>query len=402
MTGTTVAQAIPVAISPILTRIYSPEDFGVFAIYMAMAAIVAVAATGRYEMAIMLPREEEDVRSIVKLILILLSTVTLMSFLIVFFLNQPISDLFENKEISDWLYFLPVSIFLVGLYQVYNYLLIRKKNFNQLSKNKIILSATNASTQLGYGFSFSAGFGLLLGHMISHTVSILFIVRTKTLNKYFTFKNSPIKKVAKEYKNFPKYDVPSVLVNLASNQLPLLAIGKFFGIGIAGFYSLVYKVLMMPIGLLSNTVLDVFKQRATEDYIRQGNCKDIYLKTLKSLVLLGAAPFLVLGIFSPEIFAFVFGENWVAAGEMAQIMTPMFFLSFIVNPLSYTFFIVQKQKLNLVGQIMLLILTTISIYLGVQLNDEYLTVMLFSISYSIVYLFYLVASFKFSLGESRV
>lgn len=400
MTGTTIAQAIPIAISPILTRIYTPEDFGVFALYMAIASIISVIATGRYEMAIMLPKEEEDVKSIVKLIMILLSTVTFITFLIVFFFNQIITNLFENPEISNWLYFLPISIFLVGLYQIYNYLLIREKNFKRLSTNKIIVSTTNASTQLGYGFSFSNGYGLLLGNIIGYIVSIYFIIKSKVVNKYFHFKDNSIKEVAKEYQNFPKYDVPSVLVNVVANQLPLLALGKYFGLGVVGFYSLMYKVLMVPISLLSSTVLDVFKQRATEDYNKYGNCKDIYVKTFKSLVLLGIIPFTILGIFAPEIFAFVFGKNWKVAGEFTQIMTPMFFLNFIVNPLSYTFFIAQKQKLNLIGQIILLILTIISIYIGIQFNDEYFTVISFAISYSFVYIFYLAISFKFSLGKS--
>ncbi|WP_323593460.1 oligosaccharide flippase family protein [Aliarcobacter butzleri] len=401
ITGTTIAQAIPIAISPILTRIYTPEDFGLFALYMAIVSIITIIATGRYEMAIILPKEEEDVKSIVKLTMILLTTVTFITFLIVLFFNQAITNLFENSEISNWLYFLPISIFLVGLYQVYNYLLIREKNFKSLSVNKIIVSTTNASTQLGYGLMHSNGFGLLFGNILGYVISIYFIIKSRVVNKYFLFKDNLIKEVAKEYQNFPKYDVPSILVNVVANQLPLLALGKFFGLGVVGFYSLMYKVLMMPISLLSSTILDVFKQRASEDYNKYGNCKDIYVKTFRSLVLLGIIPFSILGIFAPEIFAFVFGENWKVAGEFAQIMTPMFFLNFIVNPLSYTFFIAKKQKLNLIGQFILLIFTIISIYVGIQLNDEYFTVIAFAISYSFVYIFYLIISFKFSLGNSN-
>ena len=400
MTGTTIAQAIPIAISPILTRIYTPEDFGVFALYMSIASILSVVATGRYEMAIMLPKKEVDVKSIVKLIMILLLTITFITFLIVFFFNQTITNLFENPEISNWLYFLPISIFLVGLYQVYNYLLIREKNFKRLSTNKVIVSSVNASTQLVYGVVVSNGFGLLFGNIIGYIISIYFIIKSKVVNRYFHFKDNSIKEVAKEYQNFPKYDVPSVLVNVVANQLPLLALGKFFGLGVVGFYSLVYKVLMMPISLLSGTVLDVFKQRATEDYNKYGNCKDIYIKTFKSLVLLGIVPFAILGIFAPEIFAFVFGENWRVAGKFAQIMTPMMFLKFITSPLSYTFFIVSKQKLNLIGQIILLLLTIVAIYIGIQFNDEYFTIIAFAISYSFVYIFYLAISFKFSLGKN--
>jgi O-antigen/teichoic acid export membrane protein len=396
MTGTTIAQAIPIAISPILTRIYTPEDFGMFALYMAIASIISVIATGRYEMAIMLPKEEEDVKSIVKLIMILLATVTCISFLMVFFFNQTITNLFENQEISNWLYFLPISIFLVGLYQVYNYLLIREKNFKRLSTNKIIVSATNASTQLGFGFVISNGFGLLFGNIISYIISIYFIIKSKVANKYFGFKNSSIKEVAKEYQNFPKYDAPSALVNVMANQLPILALGKFFGLGVVGFYSLMYKVLMIPISLLSSTVLDVFKQRATEDYNKYGNCKDIYVKTLISLVLLGIVPFTVLGIFAPEIFAFVFGENWKVAGKFAQIMAPMLFLKFVVSPLSYTFYVVGKQKINLIGQILLFISLLTSIVIGVQMNNEYKMLVCFSVVYSFVYLFYAYYSYKYA------
>lgn len=326
MTGTTIAQAIPIAISPILTRIYAPEDFGVFALYMAIASIFAVIATGRYEMAIMLPHEEDDVKSIVKLIILILITITFFVFLSIFIFNNTITAFLDNPEISTWLYFLPISIFLVGLYQIYNYLLIREKNFKRLSTNKVIVSTTNSSTQLVYGFTISNGFGLLIGNIISYIVSIYFIVKSKTVNKYFNFKDNSINKVAKEYQNFPKYDVPSVLVNILSNQLPLFALGKYFSLGTVGFYSLMYKVLMMPIGLLSNSILDVFKQRATEDYNKYGNCEDIFIKTFKSLFLIGIIPFSILFFFAPEIFSFVFGANWRVAGEFAQIIIPMLYL----------------------------------------------------------------------------
>ncbi len=398
MTGTTIAQAIPIAISPILTRIYTPEDFGVFALYMAIATIISIIATGRYEMAIMLPKKDEDVNSIVKLILILLGSISVFVFLIVFIFNQEITNLFENKEISNWLYFLPLSIVLTGIYQVFNYLLIREKSFKRLAKNKVIVSTSNASTQLAIGLGSASPFGLLFGNLTGYIVSIFFIINSKIINKYFQLRGVPIKKVANEYKNFPKYDVPSVLVNVLANQLPLFALGKYFSLGVLGYYSLMYKVLMMPINLLSNTILDVFKQKATEDYNKYGNCKFIYISTLKKLFLLGIVPFTVLGVFAPDLFAFVFGDNWRVAGEFAQIMTPMLFLKFIINPLSYTFYIVQKQSLDLIGQVVLLLFVLVSIYIGLQYGEEKIVLISFSIAYSFIYLFYLFISYKFSEG----
>ncbi|MDQ1245254.1 MAG: lipopolysaccharide exporter, partial [Campylobacterota bacterium] len=380
---------------------YTPEDFGVFALYMAIVSILSVVATGRYEMAIMLPKKDEDVNSIVKLIMILLTSISLLALFIVYIFNTQITSLFENKDISSWLYFLPISIFLVAIYQVYNYLLIREKNFKKLSTNKIIVSTTNASTQLGVGLAYTSAFGLLFGNIVGYIVSIYFIIKSKVVNKYFIFENSSIKKVAKEYENFPKYDVPSVLVNVIANQLPILALGKYFGLGILGLYSFMYKVLMMPISLLSSTVLDVFKQRATEDYNKYGNCRDIYVKTFKKLILLGMVPFTILGIFAPEIFAFIFGENWRVAGEFAQIMTPMLYLKFVISPLSFMFYIAGKQKYDLAGQFILLLILVLSIAIGLQFNDEKIVLISFSIGYTIIYFAYLIYSYFLSKGEKE-
>jgi O-antigen/teichoic acid export membrane protein len=347
----------------------------------------------------MLPKRDDDVKALVKLIALLLGSVVFIVLLIVSIFNAQITSLFENKEISNWLYFLPLSILFTGMYQVFNYLLIREKNFARLAKNKVIVSSSNASTQLAIGLTLQNSFGLLLGNLMGYIISMSFIVKSKVINKYFFFKGISVKNVAKEYKKFPQYDVPSVLVNLIANQLPILALGKFFGLGVLGFYSLMYKVLMMPINLLSNTILDVFKQRATEDYNKYGNCEDIFVKTFKKLILLGIIPFSILGVFAPEMFSFVFGEKWKVAGEFAQIMTPMFFLNFLVNPLSYTFYIVQKQNINFFGHFLLLLLAFVSIYVGVILDDVYTLVVLFSVSNSMVYILYLITSYKFSKGN---
>jgi len=149
MTGTTIAQAIPIAISPILTRIYTPEDFGVFALYMSIASIVAVVATGRYELAIMLPKKDEDALNIIALSMIIAFFVSFITFLIVFLFNAQITSLLGNPEISNWLYFIPITVLLTGIYQSFNYWSNRKKQYRRLATSRVIQSGTTATTNLG-------------------------------------------------------------------------------------------------------------------------------------------------------------------------------------------------------------------------------------------------------------
>jgi O-antigen/teichoic acid export membrane protein len=126
MTGTTIAQAIPIAISPILTRIYSPEDFGVFALFVAITSIFGTIANGRYELAIMLPKKDEDAINIFALGFIITTFISLLLLILVLIFQDKIVDILKNEDIRVWLYFVPLAVFFVGLYNILNYFNNRK------------------------------------------------------------------------------------------------------------------------------------------------------------------------------------------------------------------------------------------------------------------------------------
>lgn len=399
LTGSTISQIIPILISPILTRIYTPSDFGIFALYLSVLMIISSVATGKYEMAIILAKSDEEVASIVRLIVIVLICVSLVVAMSVLLLNEYISMLLGQVEIKQWLYYLPISIFLIGFYQILNHLLIRYKLFKMVSQNKVFATTTNSSLQLYIGFIFETAFGFLFGRLFSNVIGISLIIKNRKIRSIlFCKKKTGIKSMAIEYKSFPIYDVPSTLVNTCSSQAPLIFLNKYFSVAVLGFYSLMNKVVLMPISILSKSVQDVFKQKASEDYNMKGNCKDVYEGTFKKLFLLGLLPFTLLGALGPEIFSFVFGSKWVVAGEFAQILAPLMFLKFIVSPLSYTFYIVKKQKIDLIGQVIIFSLTIGSMTIGVFNDSVSIALGLYSASVSVMYLTYLAFSYHYSKG----
>lgn len=401
MTGTTIAQAIPIAISPILSRIYSPSDFGLLAFYLSIAAIVAVIATGRYEMAIMMPPKDEEgeVRVIVFVASVIMLLISSISLALVVVFNSQITNMLGRPEISIWLYFLPFSVLLTGLYQILNYLLIRQGKFKQLSINKVCFSAISGPSQVGLGIIGFGALGMLASNIASYLLTILMILKSRDIRDVFKLcGRKEAENVATKYIRYPKFDIPATLINIVANQLPLLAIGKYLGLGVLGHYSLMNKTVMAPIGLISNSMLDVFKQRATNDYHKYGNCKDIYLKVLFKLLLLGIVPTCVLAISAPEIFSFVFGKQWHDAGVMAQILAPAYLLNFLVNPLSYTFHIAQKQNLNLFLNILFLIMMALVVGVGVRETEPFRFMVYISIAQCINYIIYLYVSYIFARG----
>ena len=398
MTGTTIAQAIPIAISPILTRIYTPEDFGVFALFVAVGSIVGSLANGRYELAIMLPRKDEDAINIAALGLIISICMTLVFLVLVAFFNEQIAELIGNKEIAFWLYFMPISVFFAGLWNVLNYFNNRRKNYKDISNAIIIKSIIAAMIQLGVGFTRDGAEGLISGHLISQFFANTKLALNITKDKILLSRISKAKMIAlaKRYKNFPKFSMWAGLVNILSYHLANILISTFYSVGTLGFYSLVHRVLGIPASLIGASISQVFFQQAMLEKQQTGKVIITFNSTVKKLVIVGLPLFGILFLVVEDLFAFVFGEQWRIAGVYAKILIPFFFVSFISGTVSAILSIFQKLKSELYINISLIVTLTMLMAL---INDFELFLYAFTAVNSILYLIFLTYYYSLSKGE---
>ncbi len=348
MTGTTIAQAIPIAISPILTRIYTPEDFGVFALYVSLASVMSVVATGRYELAIMLPKKDEDAMNVVVLSIAIAFLVSFISLVIVSVFNESITGLLGNPEISKWLYFIPLTVLLTGMYQSFNYWLNRKKYYKKLAEGKIWRSGTTAVTNLGMGAGHTGCSGLIVGSVFGQVFATFILgklVWISYLNKMIHIDRYRIFTLFKKYKNFPIFNVPNALIDAVRLSGINILIARFFTVGILGQFSLAWKMVQVPVSLLGGSMAQVFFQE-----ISQTQDVQLYEKVIRFLKksFLAALPiFITIYLFAPEIFSFVFGEKWKLAGEAASVMAPWLFLNFMSMPLANIFIVMNRQEIVL-------------------------------------------------------
>lgn len=403
MTGTLVAQAIPVCISPILTRFYSPEDFGLYALFISISTILSIGTTGRYELAILLPETERDAFQIVGVTAYITILVSSFSLLALFIWKDILAGWLGNAAIAPWLYLIPLSMFLTGLYQAFYYWMNRRKEFKILALNRISQSSGTALVNLG--FSSWGPAGLICGTLLGQGIGVGFLGRQilkKNRNEKYAFQRQRMMEQAKKYLKFPKYSILADSINNAANQVPVILLMNFFGSSIVGFFNLTQRVLAAPISIAATSVLDVFKQQASRDFVTLGNCRAIYLKTFKNLILISILPFAGLFFFAPQLFTFIFGPQWRISGEFARILTILFFLRFTVSPLSYVLYIAGKQNYDLFWQMGLFVVTTISIASGAYLGKAEYSIALFSLSYSGMYLIYLFMSYHFSKGERKM
>lgn len=403
MTGTSLAQAIPIAISPILTRLYSPEEFGRFALYMAITMIASVLVTGRYELAILLPRQDRDALQITALAIVLSMTISTALLLIVIFLAQPMAVLLGDAALIPWLYWIPASTLLLGIYQSLNYWSNRKAQYKRLAISRTAQSTSVALTQMGSGYAGSGASGLVVGQVAGQVLATSVLARLIWREDQRLIRTlQPLRSLvlAKKYIDFPKYLIAAHGFNSASSQMPVLLLSAFFNTATAGFFTLTQRIIAAPMSLVAGALGDVFRQEASHAYIHQGNCEEIYKRTFKRLLLISIFPFLIFFFVAPDLFSMIFGEQWRVAGEYAKILTPMAFLQFITSPLSAMFLIAEKQRLDLMWQIFLFVLVLISLLVGKFLLSSNLALILFSSSYCIAYIFNGIMTFYFSKNKT--
>ena len=266
MSGTIIAQSLPLAISPILSRLYTPEDFGLLALFLSFANVFGAIATARYEMAILIPKSEKDAKSIVMLSFIIALGMSLILFVIILLFNHTISKWLGNEEIAPWLYWVPVTVLGIGIYNTLTYYNNRKKDFKNIAHSKVIKSTTQVAVNLGFPYIKPGPAGLITGQILGFWTGSLRLFK-KVKNELLDLKNiskQDIKRVQKQYKDFPKFSMPSILANVLSQNLTNIITAVLFNSATLGLYSFANRILGAPTAIAGQSIGQVFMNEASE------------------------------------------------------------------------------------------------------------------------------------------
>lgn len=402
-TGTTIAQLIPILVAPILSRLYTPEDYGLMALFSSVAGLLGILATGMYAQAVILAKDDREAADLLALAASITVVFSLVAALIMVVFHRTLVGILRNPAISPWLYLAPVSILLGGILQGLTNWSNRKQQYKRLATNRVAGALAGTGVQLAAGVTQTSG-GLILGLLSGLGVSTGLLGGRVVKEDRETLKLASwpgMRQAARDFRRFPIYVLPTEFINVAINQVPVFVLNTLANTASVGLYGMTQRVLGLPSSLIASSITDVFKQRASSDYLRDGNCRDIYMKTFKLLLALAIGPFGLLFMFGPQLFGLVFGEQWVAAGEYARYLSIMFFFGFVSSPLSYVYFIVGRQREDLMLHIYMAFSTLAALVLGYLIfREARYMILCFSLNYSLIYLIYLVRSYQFSGGST--
>lgn len=388
--GTALGHLITALTLPILTRLYSPEDFNVLAVFASAVAIISVAAALRFDIAVSVAESETDAVKLLILALVTALTVAIAVSVIVLTLPESFLQLAGMVPIASYLWLLPVGIFLAAAYSSFQGWFIRSGSFSLIAKSRVTQSASMATGQIGLGVGGFLPFGLLIGHTLNTAIGCLVLGSRfyySERKQFVVISRSTLIAVFRSYNRFPKYSTLEALCNSAAIQVPVIMIASLAVGPEAGFMILAMSVMQAPMSLIGTAIGQVYLSRAPEEY-RNGQLSSFTLATLGGLSKAGVGPLLFAAIVAPDAFAMIFGEQWRRAGEIVTWMTPWFILQFLSSPLSMSVHVTGHQRVGMALQIFGLVLRVLSVWCAYLWFNESI-VETYSLSGFLFYLLYL-------------
>lgn len=406
ISGSSISQILPILAAPVLARIYSPDDYGKVGVFISVSLIISISSTLQYSNAFLIPKEDSDFYALVKLCFKNVFITSGCMMVLMLLLKKPLSILLKAEAIENVFLLLPVSMVMAGITNTLSGFANRRKLFRSLAINRTIASVANTGISLVLGFWLHSWMGLLIGFMINQMVnSLIFFVilyRNTPRELILSIKNAHTEKVRKEYVSFPKFSMITDMINVFTYQIPVFMLSAFGTPAVVGLYNMCNRILGLPGMFVSGAVLEVFRQKAAEEFHETGSCRKVFTKTFKTLVLLAILPFLVLILWAPDLFEFFLGEKWRATGEIARILAPVYLLRFINAPLSFIIYFFKKLKFDLGATIYVNVTSFLALYFGLNYYSVTTALAAFSVNYSISYILLLIYSNRLSKQQIAI
>ncbi len=354
MSGTFIAQLLNIAAIPVLSRLFTTDDFGIFAVYFGLSSILSAISCGRYELAIMLPKKDNNAYQLVLISFLFLIVTTLLAYNIILLFSSDINELLNVSNYKYLLFLVPVLSFFISSYRILNNWFSRLKKFKDISVSSIYKAGGSVASKISFGLLLFKSLGLFAGEIFGQLLSVFFLFRKSkfaSASSKFHLDKQLLKKEFEDNKNFPLFSMPMAFLNSVSAQILVYFLTIIYNVGIVGLYTQANKIINYPLSLLTSSFISVFYQKLTETK------QELKLYAYSYFVSLAIALAVSIPIFfwGEELFAFVLGKQWTFSGYMAKLLIPIVVFGFATRNTSIVFSYLKLQQISLIWQILYLL-----------------------------------------------
>ncbi|QCK16491.1 lipopolysaccharide biosynthesis protein [Mangrovivirga cuniculi] len=404
VTGNGLGFVIGFLLTPVISRLYPPEAYGLFSIINSIVAVVLMLSTLNYTNAIVLPKSNHKFLRLVQICLFSLSVTTVIISLVLLVFGKFIYLKVSLPVNNLWLYTIPVLVFFSGLIQILNGWLIRLSEFKSISKSKFfgILGGKSTAILIGYMKPFNL-VGILIGELVGKLFFISFLLKKQLMRRFnFLITNiniDQIKSVALEYKRYPLFALPANWLQALILQIPIYFLSHYYNLEYVGLYSMANGLLIIPLNILGNSVASVFLKKAVEVEQAEKSLRKQTENLFFKLLYIVTVPFAVLFVFGEEIFSIILGDQWRASGEVASIMSMYFVIQTCAIPISIIYRVKRKEKEFFFYQVISVCIIVLALFSSLSSQSFLMSMKYYSYGNILVYLTGIGMTFSF-LGSS--
>jgi O-antigen/teichoic acid export membrane protein len=333
--------------SLVLARIFSPEAYGGLAIFTSVTGVIVTVAALRYDVAIMLPKTDDEARVLYRLASRSILVVTLLATVALVSASPWVADLTGDVALSRWLVLGGLSAYFLAQINALTYWFNRRTHYRTIAGNKMQQSLVTSGGQIGLGLAGlrSTG-GLLLGLLLGQAWAWARLHRRATeLRTPVPAETPTMRQMARRYRRMPLLNGPAALVDAVRlNGINLLVAA--YAVSSLGQFSMAWRLLQVPLMVINGAIQQVVFQRLSTAV--PGELTRLVRSSVRRAVVIGALPFVAIWVLSPWLFPFALGDQWGPAGYFARALTPWLFMQLITSPISTVFVVAEKQQRMLV------------------------------------------------------
>lgn len=402
--GTAFGQVLTVAITPVLTRMYAPSAFGSLGVYAAILTTITAISALKYELAIPVCENDDAADRLLILCVGAVMGSALLTWLAVWLAGPWLSAPSSALEVSIFRWLLPIGVIGAGTYRAATYWAFRHSKFTAVARTRVYQRIGQSAIQVGAGLVTNGSFGLVLGHLFGQSGGSLSLLRAAWRNRKSSIKAvtvNSIRSVAARYRRFPLFSSWASVLNTASVRTPNIILAASFGAATAGLYALSYQALQLPMRFVGDAIGQVFFSSAARARQDEG-VAGITMEVFSSLVGIGLPTMLILMFALPDVFGIVFGPEWRQAGVFSVWLAPWLCLVFIASPLSTLASVLERQRIELLFQLVLATVRIVGLGIGVVVKNATVAVSLFGVLSAGCWLWYLFWALHISGNSRRV
>jgi O-antigen/teichoic acid export membrane protein len=379
-TGNGLSLILPFLLAPLITRLYSPQDFAGYELYARLIALVGVLSALRYEYAIILPKDDKDAESLVQLCFRILLVVTFLSALVFIPFRNELGVWLGNKDLPGLIWWVPPGIFLTGILAIMVQYGTRLSKFKLLATNKVIATTGNHFSKYLIGLRLPTAGGLVVGHLIGLIAPLIAMLTVKPLRQMFkklVHSSDNMKAIALRYKEFPLINSSHAFYDEGQRAVLFFIISAYYGEYVFGLFAFTFRYLRIPMQVFGGSLGQVVMPRLASDLNAGISIKPKITRIMILLAAVGILPFGTLMVFGEDLFGFIFGSDWSEAGRYAAIMSPWLFFNFLVAPISHLPTVLSRQRNFFAISVLFTLVTIAGVFVLSQLDFSFYTLLKF-------------------------